>query len=144
MKITINSTISKGKITLICIFGIILSIMVFYISIRPIIDVKIAKTSIETEAIIISNTYLNATAGTQQKYAVKFDYTVNKGILTGTDAPYWKMRKYKIGEKIDVYYNKNNPANVQIYHISYALLGISILTLIIIILIINKNLKRIV
>jgi hypothetical protein len=142
MNVIINKSISKNKMTLICILGIIVSLVVAYTAIKPYVDTSILKIATKTEATITENTYIEGSPDKQTTYAVKIDYVANGKKFKRTATTFGKIIKYNIGDKVDVYYQNSNPSKVEIYHISYLALGFSMLLLAGMILIMNKNFKR--
>jgi hypothetical protein len=127
---------------LICIFGIIVSLVVAYTAIKPYVDTQVLKMATKTEATVTENTYIEGSPDKQTTYAVKIDYVVNGKEFKRTVTTYGKIIKYNVGDKIYVYYQNSNPNRVEIYHMSYLILGLSMLTFAGMILIMNKNFKR--
>lgn len=142
MNLVINKSISKSKMILICIFGIIVSLVVAYTAIKPYVDTQVLKMATKTEATVTENTYIEGSPDKQTTYAVKIDYVVNGKEFKRTVTTYGKIIKYNVGDKIYVYYQNSNPNRVEIYHMSYLILGLSMLTFAGMILIMNKNFKR--
>ena len=135
MKVIINKNIPKSTFVIITIFTMILGFVVMYLSIRPLIETKILKTSEKTIARIYDSTRENTskkTGHTNFQRVIKYTYVVDNVTYDSKSILWWRLyanssKGVEIGKNIDVYYNINEPNNVEVYHNSYFLLFLSIL-----------------
>ena len=135
MKVIINKNIPKSTFVIITIFTMILGFVVMYLSIRPLIETKILKTSEKTIARIYDSSWENTskkTGHTNFQRVIKYTYVVDNVTYDSKSILWWRLyanssKGVEIGKNIDVYYNINEPNNVEVYHNSYFLLFLSIL-----------------
>ena len=135
MKVIINKNIPKSTFVIITIFTMILGFVVMYLSIRPLIETKILKTSEKTIARIYDSSRENTskkTGHTNFQRVIKYTYVVDNVTYESKSILWWRLyanssKGVEIGKNIDVYYNINEPNNVEVYHNSYFLLFLSIL-----------------
>lgn len=135
MKVIINKNIPKSTFVIITIFTMILGFVVMYLSIRPLIETKILKTSEKTIARIYDSSRENTskkTGHTNFQRVIKYNYVVDNVTYDSKSILWWRLyanssKGVEIGKNIDVYYNINEPNNVEVYHNSYFLLFLSIL-----------------
>lgn len=135
MKVIINKNIPKSTFVIITIFTMILGFVVMYLSIRPLIETKILKTSEKTIARIYDSSRENTskkTGHTNFQRVIKYTYVVDNVTYDSKSILWWRLyanssKGVEIGKNIDVYYNINEPNNVEVYHNSYFLLFLSIL-----------------
>lgn len=130
MKIEINKGITKKNFRIICLLGILFSLLPLYSSIEGIFDVNILKTAIKIDGKVIENTYTSeSSSNSQSHYSVKFEYKVNEIEYEAYDEPGTKFVYYNIGDRVAIYYTKNNPRRAKIYRIDYPILIFSIVLL---------------
>ena len=135
MKVIINKNIPKSTFVIITIFTMILGFVVMYLSIRPLIETKILKTSEKTIARIYDSSRENTskkTGHTNFQRVIKYTYVVDNVTYDSKSILWWRLfansnKGVEIGKNIDVCYNINEPNNVEVYHNSYFLLFLSIL-----------------
>ena len=135
MKVIINKNIPKSTFVIITIFTMILGFVVMYLSIRPLIETKILKTIEKTIARIYDSSRENTskkTGHTNFQRVIKYTYVVDNVTYDSKSILWWRLyanssKGVEIGKNIDVYYNINEPNNVEVYHNSYFLLFLSIL-----------------
>ena len=135
MKVIVNKSIPKSTFVIITIFTMILGFVVMYLSIRPLIETRILKTSEKTIAKIYDSSRENTSkkiGHTNFQRVIKYTYVVDNVTYDSKSILWWRLyanssKGVEIGKNIDVYYNINEPNNVEVYHNSYFLLFLSIL-----------------
>ena len=112
---------------IIYIFGIVISCLVFYVSLRGYITVDILGRGTKSIATITEVSRVRGSSMGNNGFAIEFEYFVNGKKYTQSDKIEWKTSDYGRGNKIDIYYYNNNIGNARIYRTIYPTLVFSII-----------------
>ena len=151
MKVVVNKDISVKTFVMITILAVIIGTAMIYIATKGFISVNILnKCKKEFAEIYLSEIdyreyYRNDMSSPQRK--VKYKYIVDNQQYEGEDILWWRVFASDInvqeGDKIEIFYNINNPSKSEIYHVSYILIIVGILGFIILpILFLKQRIKE--
>lgn len=151
MNIIVNKDISIKAFVMITIFAILIGIMCIYIATKGFINVNILKTYkkeiAEIDYSIRVNVNHQSTENDSYQRKVKYIYNVDNEQYKGEDILWWRAifdseKNVSRGDKITVFYNINNPAESEVYHISYVLIVVGISFIIFSILSLKQRIKE--
>ena len=122
-----------------------------YIAIKGYINVNILKNYkkdfAEINESIIVDTSERGSENSSWKRQIKYSYFVDGRQYEGKDIVWWRFlfnsdKNLQIGDKIDIYYNINNPSQSEIYHISYVLILVGICFIVVPLLLLKQRIKE--
>lgn len=122
-----------------------------YIAIKGYINVNILKNYkkdfAEINESIIVDTSERSSENSSWKRQIKYSYFVDGRQYEGKDIVWWRFlfnsdKNLQIGDKIDIYYNINNPSQSEIYHISYVLILVGICFIVVPLLSLKQRIKE--
>ncbi len=125
--------------------------MMIYIAIKGYINVNILKNYkkdfAEINESIIVDTSERSSENSSWKRQIKYSYFVDGRQYEGKDIVWWRFlfnsdKNLQIGDKIDIYYNINNPSQSEIYHISYVLILVGICFIVVPLLSLKQRIKE--
>ena len=148
MKIIVNENISIKVFVILTIFVITLSIAILYSATKGFIEVNILKRCNKVEAQITYSTAEKTEVLSETSYQreIEYIYNVNDKEYKGKDILWWRIfvdfdYNIKVGDKIIVFYNIDNPTISEVYYVSYVLIIISLCCIVISILALKQRIK---
>lgn len=127
----INTHISTKTYFLLMIFAIIIGIIVIGSQLKTPIEIYILKNANISEATITRSYNDLVGHGYDEHYMwkIEYQYMIDDKLYTGEDYTPWKFSTFKndIGDKIKIYYYKDNYEKSGVYHISYLFIAIGII-----------------
>lgn len=150
MNVIVNKDIPIKTFVIITIFAIIMGIVLLYAATKGFLNVNILKkcNKIEAEITYSSKDNVSKQIGeTNYQRKVGYVFTVNNKKYTGQDILWWRLlansdRNVRVGDKITVFYNINNPVENEVYHISYVLIIIGIVFIFLPISLLKQRIKE--
>jgi len=147
MNVEVNKNISIKTFIIITIFAVLIGFIMIYIATKGFINVNILKNCKKDVAEINYSEIVN-TGGENDTYRrkVKYIYFIDNKQYEEEDILWWILfnsdKNVRIGDKIDIYYNVNEPSQSKIYHISYMLIIIGICFIIVPLLVLRQRIKE--
>ena len=151
MNIIVNKNISIKAFVIITFVAILLGLVLIYIATKGIINVNILKNckkelaEINDSRIVDISERDNENSSWQRQ--VKYRYFVDGKQYEGKEIIWWRFlfnsdKNLQIGDKIEIYYNINNPSQSEIYHISYVLILLGICFIVVPLLALKQRIKE--
>ncbi len=75
---------------------------------------------------------------------IKYNYFADNKRYIGQDKLWYKRtdKNVNVGDKIEIYYNINNPSKSEVYHISYILILVAICFIVFPLLLLKQKIKE--
>ncbi len=148
MNIIVNKNISKKAFVIITFGAILIGIVMIYIATKGFINVNILK-NYKKEIAEIYYSEIDDTDSMGQKMSstvrvIKYNYFVDNKQYIGQDKLWYKRtdKNVNIGDKIEIYYNINNPSKSEAYHISYISILLAICFIVFPLLLLKQKIKE--
>lgn len=126
--------------------------MMIYIATKGFINVNIIKnykkeTAEITYSEIIDTSEYRGDENSSWQRQIRYIYFVDGKQFEGEDIIWWRFFlgsdiNMQIGDKIDIYYNIDDPSQSEVYHISYVLIFLGICIIILTSLILKQRIKE--
>ena len=131
MNIIVNKNISKKAFAIIAFGGILIGIVMIYIATKSFINVNILKNYKKEIAEIYYS-------------VIKYNYFVDNKQYFGQNNLWYKSsdKNVNVGDKIEIYYDINNPSKSEPYHISYILILLAICFIVFSLLLLKQRIKE--
>ena len=147
MNIIVNKNISKKNYIIITLFAILLGIFLIYVATEGFIKVNILKNCKKEIAQITQINYdyeLNDNKNMEVTKVIKYNYFVDNKEYTGKSSLWYKIfdKNVNVGDKIEIYYNINNPSKSKTYHISYVTILVGICFIVVPSLLLKQRIKE--
>ncbi len=149
MNIIVNKNISKKAFAIIAFGGILIGIVMIYIATKGFINVNILKNyKKEIAEIYYSEIEDIDNMGEKRDSSpirvIKYNYFVDNKQYIGQDRLWYKTsdKNVKVGDKIEIYYDINNPSKSKTYHISYILILLAICFIVFSLLLLKQRIKE--
>ena len=149
MKVIVNKNIPIPIFAFFTIFGIIIGLILLWISLQGFIEVHLLKISdVTTAKIVFSNRQSSSEDihdHNNNHLSVVYSYEVDSKFYEIEDSIWWKFysnKGYYKDNEIQIYYRKDNPFKSHVYHISYLLLSVAIILLFFLPVSLVKRIKK--
>ncbi len=151
MNIIVNKNISKRAFAIMTLGGILIGIFLIYTATEGFIKVNILKNCKKEIAEINDSRIVEANERSSERSSwrrqIKYNYSVDGIQHNGKDMIWWGLlfnsdKNLQIGDKIDIYYNINNPSQSKIYHISYVTILVGICFIVVPSLLLKQRIKE--
>ena len=149
MNIIVNKNISKKAFAIIAFGGILIGIVMIYIATKSFINVNILKNYKKEIAEIyyseieyIDN--MGERGDATPVIVIKYNYFVDNKQYFGQNNLWYKSsdKNVNVGDKIEIYYDINNPSKSEPYHISYILILLAICFIVFSLLLLKQRIKE--
>lgn len=151
VNIIVNKNIPIKVFVIITIFTVLMGVLLIYFGTKGFINVNILKSYKREVAEINYSMIINInhmdSENDSYKRKIKYVYFVDDKQYEGEEILWWRFifksdKNVKVGDKISIFYNVNNPSQSEVYHISYMLIIVGLCFIVVSLLLLRQRIKE--